>query len=235
MAKTDPIQVFSLFESLSKTNHSEKIDGSEFIDFCNSVIADELNLGMDRDKSKIWFIDDLIFYAMNSIGSFRFDTTTSVQRSMTEAFLACFKPSVILNLAPMSSMYLAKLNLPAKHMMVNTPHLYYMEKYGVFDESFDYEMISPFDVEDGVFSHEYDLALIELGYVQHNLDIVKTVVDNLPSGGIAILKCTTDAGMVAEYEKNHDYYELFENLKNREDVNLYHFPTGLGLAVVTKA
>lgn len=231
---TDPIQVFTIFESLSKTTHSQNIDGGEFVAFCNSVLAEEISLGMNRSRENLWFIDDLIFYEMNAVGSHRFDTTTAVQRSMTEAFLMCLKPSVILNCAPMSSLYLAKLNQNAKHLMVNSPHLDYMERFGNIPETFDYEMISPFDIEQGVFPCQYDLALIELGYIQHSLPTVEVIVDNLPNGGVAILKCTTDAGMVVDHRANHDYFEMFTNLKNRDDVNVYHFPTGLGLAVVTK-
>ena len=224
------IDMIKVAEKYTSADHTSNLDSDAQIASATAIVNEETGHGMDRSTETGGYNDELCVYERVASNSPSFNAVNAHMRSMQEMLIRLSAPSELLVIGiPYCPLKLGVGNIT----LVNNLHLDYMERH--MDVSgLEYETITMGAIELNSFPKTFDMASIHMPQVNHNFEIVTNIFDQLPVGGSIILTSTNDHGRWFEFDSAHDYVNLYSNLTDRADANLYHMASGLGVSVAVK-
>lgn len=125
----------------------------------------------------------------------------------------------------------------SKVTTINNKHLLLFEKfmkpkYGTFDD-LTYEVIDLMELEKSAGKFDY-ITLWNMD-IENQLISADEWLNLLAPGGVLVLQNVSDANFLY-VEKTHasGIWEFHEDIKNREDCNMYHVPLYYGFTIIKK-
>lgn len=232
MAEDDPIQTVAYAEEMSVTAHSA-LSAADEKAFAETVLAEELNLGADRARNKISFVDEITMYEMAAADSMRYKTSVASLRTLVESYVQVRRPQDLLIIAPefipLASTY------PAENVWIgNSIHVDYAERHGMLSGDFSYRIVPMQQIDDGEFPTTFEMAIVNVSHIQQNLGIVDNLINSMISGGTVIVTNFSNSGNLYRYQSAHQYHEGYRRWQQLPDVNIYPIPLLFGVSVITK-
>jgi hypothetical protein len=218
-------------EAHTSAIHTTNIDAAADKASAEAVIAEELGHGMDRTMDNIGTHDEMAVYEHTASGYEAFLVVQAHLRSMQEMLIRLGNPSELL-LVQNNPYVNVKLGI-GNTTLANNIHLDYMERH-MDISGLDYNVISMQDIETASFTKTYDMAVVQMPLVRHDLGLIEKIYSQLPSGGSIIIIASNDHGKFFAFNLAHDYSAAYDSLKALSGAHLYHTASGFGVSLLTK-
>jgi len=234
MAEISNSQLYALTESVSNSTHKDTYSLERRTEFGNLVKNEDISYGAPEDRNSIGFATEIVQYDLIATGSFNFNILSAAYYTAVESLIRMSRPASMYCGDGTSLRLVMTAGFGADLYVQNSIHLDYIERLFPLPEGIEYSVITRTDSEAGSFPVPFDMSIIDTTAASRNREMLEALIENTTSGGSVIMTVSLDQGMFPRYGSAHDYWPMFADLSERDDIFVYHIPVSLGITVLTK-
>lgn len=234
MSEISTPHLYTLTESVSNSTHKDTYSLEHRTEFGNLVKNEEISYGAPQDRNSIGFATEIVQYDLIATGSFNFNIISSAYYTAIESLIRMVRPASLYCGDGTSLRLVMTAGFDTDLYVENSIHLDYVERLFPLPEGLQYSVVARVDSEAGSFPVPFDMSIVDTTAASRNRDMLEALIQNTPSGGSVLMTISLDQGMFPRYGSSHDYWSLFADLSERDDIYVYHIPVSLGVSVLTK-